>query len=88
MTDDSKNSEEQEINQGSSKDETPTSIYLISYPKIVFLYPTLFVSLVAAIFMSIAGESAQIGGDREHMAEIMALLFSGRLRTQSDSPGF
>ena len=77
MTDDSRNDDAQEKNQGSPKDEEPTSIYLISYPKIVFLYPTLFISLVAAIFMSIAGESAQIGGNREHMAEIMALLFLG-----------
>lgn len=77
MTDDSRNDAAQENTQGSHKDETPKSIYLISYPKIVFLYPTLFVSLIAAIFMSIAGESAQIGGNREHMAEIMALLFLG-----------
>ncbi len=75
MAEDSKTSGEQEMNQGSHKDEHPSSIYLISYPKIVFLYPTLLVSIVAAIFMTIAGESAHIGGDREHMAEIMALIF-------------
>ncbi len=77
MTDDSNNNETLGTNSGSDSDDTPTSIYLISYPKIVFLYPTLFISLVAAIFMTIAGESATIGGDREHMAEIMALLFLG-----------
>ncbi|MFK7778140.1 MAG: hypothetical protein QM501_08470 [Gimesia sp.] len=77
MTDDSRSDLEQEKNQGSSKDQLPTSIYLVSYPKIVFLYPTFFISLVAAIFMTIAGESAMIGGKSEHMAEIMALLFLG-----------
>jgi len=75
MADDSTTSGEQELNQGSHADDTPSSIYLISYPKIVFLYPTLIVSIVAAIFMTIAGESAYIGGDREHMAEVMALIF-------------
>ena len=75
MADDSNINDEQEINQSSPKDEMPASIYLISYPKIVFLYPTLLVSIVAAIFMSIAGESAHIGGNREHMAEVMALIF-------------
>lgn len=77
MTDDSNNNETLGTNSGSDNDDTPTSIYLISYPKIVFLYPTLFISLVAAIFMTIAGDSANIGGDREQMAEIMALLFLG-----------
>lgn len=75
MADDSNTGNEQEINQDSHRDDTLSSIYLISYPKIVFLYPTLIVSLVAAIFMTIAGESAHIGGDREHMAEVMALIF-------------
>ncbi|QDV53145.1 sulfite exporter TauE/SafE family protein [Gimesia fumaroli] len=74
MADDSNTSKEQETNPGSDND-TPSSIYLISYPKIVFLYPTLIMSIVAAIFMSIAGESAHIGGNREHMAEVMALIF-------------
>lgn len=34
--------------------EVPSRIYLVPYPKIVFLYPTLLVSLVAAIYMSLA----------------------------------
>ena len=34
--------------------KTPTKIVLVSYPKIVFLYPTFVVSLVAAIYLGIA----------------------------------
>jgi len=38
------------------KDEkkTPSRILLVSYPKIVFLYPTFVVSLAAAIYLSLA----------------------------------
>jgi hypothetical protein len=36
-------------------DEAPASIILISYPKIVFLYPTFLASLAAAIYLSFAG---------------------------------
>lgn len=75
MADDSNMSNEQEPIQASHKDDTPSSIYLISYPKIVFLYPTLIMSIAAAIFMTIMGESAHIGGKSEHMAEVMALIF-------------
>ncbi|HLJ12777.1 MAG TPA: hypothetical protein VKU82_16390 [Planctomycetaceae bacterium] len=32
----------------------PKSIYLVSYPKVVFLYPTMFAALLAAIYMLIA----------------------------------
>lgn len=35
----------------------PSKILIISYPKIVFLYPTFLVSLVAAIYLSIAKPS-------------------------------
>ena len=36
-------------------EETATSrIFLVSYPKIIFLYPTFVVSLAAAIYLSVA----------------------------------
>lgn len=76
MADSSNPGSEQETHAGSDSD-TPSSIYLISYPKIVFLYPTLIVSLVAAILMTILGDSAHIGGKSEHVAEVMALIFLG-----------
>lgn len=37
------------------RDETPEVIKIISYPKIVFLYPTLIAAFVAAAYLSIAG---------------------------------
>ncbi|WP_417390866.1 hypothetical protein [Gimesia sp.] len=73
MTDDTNLSKE----PGTHKEFSQDSIYLISYPKIVFLYPTLLVSIAAAIFMTFAGESAHLGGEKEHMAEVMALIFLG-----------
>lgn len=73
MTDDANLSKE----SGTHNEFSQDSIYLISYPKIVFLYPTLLVSIAAAIYMTFAGESAHIGGEDEHMAEVMALIFLG-----------
>ena len=37
------------------KEEAPSRIYLVSYPKIIFLYPTFLASLVAAIWLSFLG---------------------------------
>ena len=37
------------------KEEAPSHIYLVSYPKIIFLYPTFLASLVAAIWLSFLG---------------------------------
>jgi hypothetical protein len=37
--------------------EIPPRLFLIAYPKIVFLYPTLLVSLIAAIYLSLVGQS-------------------------------
>ncbi|MFN0054945.1 MAG: hypothetical protein ACKV0T_22470 [Planctomycetales bacterium] len=42
-----------------SEDEKAKSIYLVSYPKVVFLYPTFVVALIAGLFMSIAGAPPQ-----------------------------
>ena len=36
------------------EEKTPSRILLVSYPKIVFLYPTFVVSLAAAIYLSLA----------------------------------
>ncbi|MEQ9071192.1 MAG: hypothetical protein RLO18_30940, partial [Gimesia chilikensis] len=77
MADDSTMGEELKPGAGQHKDDVPDRIYLISYPKIVFLYPTLIVSIAAAIFMTFAGESAYVGGKSEHTAEVMALIFLG-----------
>ena len=39
----------------------PSRILLVSYPKIVFLYPTFLISLVAAIYLSVAQPSLEPG---------------------------
>ncbi|MFM7058993.1 MAG: hypothetical protein ACKO2P_18950 [Planctomycetota bacterium] len=38
-----------------SKPQPPNSVYLVSYPKIVFLYPTVIVSFLCALFLWIRG---------------------------------
>lgn len=50
-------------------DEFPKSIYLVSYPKVVFFYPVFLASLVAGLYMAVTGGSNQLG------AEITAIAF-------------
>lgn len=38
------------------EETTPSRVLLVSYPKIVFLYPTFVVSLAAAVYLSLAGQ--------------------------------
>ncbi len=44
-------------------EEVPERIYLISYPKVVFLYPTFLAALVAGVVMSFAGPEAARTGE-------------------------
>ena len=39
----------------SGRPELPNSVYLVSYPKIIFLYPTVLVSFLCALFLWIRG---------------------------------
>lgn len=39
--------------------EQPKSIFLVSYPKVVFLYPTLISALIAGLYMAIAQDRAR-----------------------------
>jgi hypothetical protein len=57
---------------------SPTSIYLVSYPKVVFLYPTFLAALAAGIYMLFAGEP-NVGEPKRHGAEIAAIVFLGVL---------
>jgi len=47
-------------------------IYLVSYPKIIFLYPTLICAVVAGIVTTFASSSAENG---QGLAELCALAF-------------
>lgn len=49
-------------------DTTHKSIYLVSYPKIVLLYPTLIAAMIAGIYTWFAGSEG-------HGAEITAIVF-------------
>jgi len=49
--------------------ETPKSIYLVSYPKVVFLYPTFVAALLAGIYALIAQDP-----DRKDMQIVSALF--------------
>jgi hypothetical protein len=58
-------------------EETPLvetkSIYLIAYPKIVFLYPTFFVSLLAGLILFFGGDTEQQAGRTGEMATLIFL---------------
>jgi hypothetical protein len=56
-----------------SKPVIPESIFLVSYPKIVYLYPAWIASLVAGIYLLIAKN--QVAAD----TQIVALIFVGLL---------
>jgi hypothetical protein len=60
-----------------TKDNPRKYIYLVSYPKIVFLYPTFFAALVAGTYMAFAGEmppTDEPNGSR-HTSELVATAF-------------
>jgi hypothetical protein len=52
------------------------SIYLIAYPKIVFLYPTFFVALLAGLIMFFGGDTEAQAG---RTGEVATLIFLGVL---------
>jgi hypothetical protein len=54
--------------------KAPSRILLVSYPKIVFLYPTFVVSLVAAIYMSLARQPLDTTNTE---AIVLSVLFLG-----------
>jgi hypothetical protein len=54
----------------SDADDAPTSIYLVAYPKIVFLYPTYIASFLAGLYMLFTGDAPGHRG-----AEIVSLAF-------------
>ena len=60
--------EEKQV-QEEAADSTPDRIYLISYPKVVFLYPTLLAALIAGIYMAIKGNV------QGHDTEILSVIF-------------
>ncbi len=56
----------------------PSKIFLVSYPKIVFFYPTMIVSLLAAIYMSFV---SKLDPGHDKVAVVFAVLFLGVMAT-------
>ncbi len=56
------------------KKKTPSKVVLVSYPKIVFLYPSFVVSLVAAIYLSVARPPLD---DTSTEAIVISVVFLG-----------
>lgn len=68
-----------------SEKKPPSRILLVSYPKIIFLYPTFVVSLLAAIYLS----SARQPLDRANTAAIVisvVFLFAWTASSKRRSP--
>src|SRR5208283_4928640 len=63
------------LSGGPGPDEAPASVLLIPYPKIVFLYPLLIASVVAAVVVGFAGEPLK----DSHTAKVVCTLFLGVL---------
>ena len=54
--------------------KVPSKIVLVSYPKIVFLYPTIVVSLAAALYLSFAGQPLDTASTG---AVVLSVVFLG-----------
>ncbi len=70
--------ESPKASQKSPSSPMPTRILLISYPKIVFLYPALIVSLIAAIYLSFDRQALDASNTP---AVVLSVLFLGVLAT-------
>ena len=69
MTEDAPAQEQPAPSAKPAESTEPKRIYLVSYPKIVFLYPTFLAALIAGIYMSIAQDA-----DRQD-THIVSLVF-------------
>ena len=54
--------------------EPPASVFLVPYPKIIFLYPTFLLALVAAITMNFAGHPLDA---TNHAGSFISIVFLG-----------
>jgi hypothetical protein len=70
---------EQDSIKGSAQEDKPVSgssqqrVYLVPYPKIIFLYPSFIAALVMAIVLSVAGKTT-VGPD-DTIAVVCSLVF-------------
>ncbi len=57
-------------------ESAPKRIFLVSYPKIVFLYPTFLLAIASGIYLMVTGAGTEVVDEGNHRAgELVALLF-------------
>jgi hypothetical protein len=72
------NVESSAIESRASEPSAPESVYLVPYPKLVFLYPTYLTAIVAAIYLSLSyGDQPLTAADTG--AVVMNVIFLGVL---------
>lgn len=59
-----------------SEDDRVKRIFLVSYPKIVFLYPTFLSALAAGIYMAIASDAPQDRADTNILSAVFLGIFT------------
>jgi hypothetical protein len=55
-------------------EQTPSAIYLVSYPKIVFLYPTYIASMLSWLFMLSWGDASKDDSLGPHVVSLLFLM--------------
>lgn len=64
---------EEKVDKVARESDIPQSIFLVPYPKIVFMYPTFLAAIVCGIFMAVTDTT----GDGHKTAELVTLIFLG-----------
>jgi len=59
--------------------EVSKHIYLVAYPKLIFMYPTFIASVIAGIYMAFSGMGEVNIADPPRGAEVVSLIFLGIL---------
>jgi hypothetical protein len=62
-----------------AKDVPAKHIYLVAYPKLIFLYPTFIVAVIAGIYMTFSGMGDAEVASPSRGAEVVSLIFLGIL---------
>ena len=69
-----------DLNSPKSDDNSGTSvrqrIYLVSHPKIVFMYPTFFLSILAGLYMAVAQDQQQDRSDTFVLSAVFLAVFA------------
>lgn len=58
-----------------AKEAPVKHIYLVAYPKLIFLYPTFIVAIIAGIYMAFSGMAGVDADGPSRAAEVVSLIF-------------